>query len=32
MALACLGQLVAPFFPGSWQSLVPEMTALARLR
>jgi AraC-like DNA-binding protein len=32
MALACLGALVAPFFPAEWESLVPEMTALARLR
>ncbi len=32
MALACLGALAAPFFPAEWKSLVPEVTALARLR
>jgi len=32
MALACLGALTAPFFPAKWESLVPETTALTRLR
>ncbi len=32
MALACLGELVAPFFPGSWDTLVHDFSALSRLR
>jgi AraC family transcriptional regulator of arabinose operon len=32
MALACLGELVAPFFPGGWESLVPGLTVLGKLR
>lgn len=32
MALACLGELVAPFFPAHWDTLVQDFSALSRLR
>ncbi len=32
MALACLGELSAPFFPAGWDALAPELTAFGRLR
>ncbi len=32
IALACLGELVAPFFPADWGSMVHDPGALARLR